>query len=83
VSDNLLHGVYLYLTYDPFKSKYLDYFITLPREIELMWNRRFTVPKVLYFLLKYWVMAHSVLWMSCARAFAARGSGQADLCVRQ
>ncbi|TEB32746.1 hypothetical protein FA13DRAFT_224894 [Coprinellus micaceus] len=43
---------------------YLDYFITLPREIELMWNRRFTVPKVLYFLLKYWVMAHSVLWMS-------------------
>jgi hypothetical protein len=31
-----------------------------------MWNRKFTIPKVLYFSLKYWVMVHSVLWMTRA-----------------
>ncbi|TEB34241.1 hypothetical protein FA13DRAFT_1789384 [Coprinellus micaceus] len=65
---------------------YFDYLITLPREIELMWNRKFTIPKVLYFFLKYWVMVHSVLWMTlnldpkytggaCNGPFDRNGSG--------
>ncbi|KAF6743621.1 hypothetical protein DFP72DRAFT_932447 [Ephemerocybe angulata] len=41
---------------------FYDYFHTLPREIRLMWPSKLSLPKVLYFCLRYLLLAHSILW---------------------
>lgn len=43
---------------------YFDYLYTFPREVNLMWKTRLSVPKVLYFTLRYYIMIHSMMWMT-------------------
>lgn len=38
---------------------------TLPLEIKHMWTSRITFAKVLYFLTRYYLLVHSMLWVTC------------------
>ncbi|KAJ2933678.1 hypothetical protein H1R20_g3408, partial [Candolleomyces eurysporus] len=38
-----------------------DYLHTLPREVQLMWPTKLSVPKVLFFLVRYYTFVHSML----------------------
>ncbi|TEB32726.1 hypothetical protein FA13DRAFT_223877 [Coprinellus micaceus] len=41
-----------------------DHMHTLPLEIKHMWTRRITFAKVLYFLTRYYLLVHSMLWVT-------------------
>ncbi|KAF6745978.1 hypothetical protein DFP72DRAFT_923816 [Ephemerocybe angulata] len=43
---------------------FFDYFHTFPREVNLMWRSKLTITKALYFVLRYYVMVHSLLWIT-------------------
>lgn len=43
---------------------FFDHLHTFPREVNFMWKSKLTITKSLYFVLRYYIMVHSLLWVT-------------------
>jgi hypothetical protein len=55
---------YLVLPF-PSPSQAVDYLEVLPREVQHMWYSQFSVPKALFFALRYYTFVHMGLSSRC------------------